>query len=241
MTLINERWPCDLLPDSCSFGRSRNDVLQTSPRTRQTKVIQQGRALWSASLTWALHDPRDVARLRYYLENLEGFSGSVQLWDFFEPISARITYPDGATCATAESNFEFNNGEQSWSWNAFLSGFYYTADHPTVDGAHVKGATSVAIEGAADVAVIGVLGQYVQIGRRLYTLTEEVTTDSTGRATLIITPGLIGALSGGETARLVQAGCEMRLANQSWNNSSGYKNGLVVVSAEFIETVEDFV
>jgi hypothetical protein len=83
-------------------------------------------------------------------------------------------------------------------------------------------------------------GQYVQIGRRLYLVTADASSNVSGAATITITPGLISAGAANDEVRFVEAACEMRLERQEWDFSGGYRQGVVRVSASFVETVEDF-
>ena len=85
MPLINQKWPLTLLPATCDFGRDRNDFEMISPRNLSPKNIIQQRPLWTCSLTWRL-PLSSLAEFRYWMDGLEGQQGSVQLWDFGQPI-----------------------------------------------------------------------------------------------------------------------------------------------------------
>jgi len=237
MAIINERWPIDLAPKTCVFGRTRNDAPQISPVTRKRKIIRRGRPLWSAKCTWELPNTERLARLRFLLESLDGFNGSAQLWDFASP------YPAGLTLATpgdveSERLYWTHLGVRSpWTWAGMPS--HWTAGATVSASAGAAGATSVTLSGLAPNSIAAVQGQYVQIGRRLYLAAAGAMSDAGGVATVQITPGLISAVSAGTTSRLVFAACEMQLAEQDFDSSATAGDGAVSISATFIESVED--
>lgn len=214
MPTINQRWPADLVPETCKFGRTRNDILQISPRTRETNVVALGRPLWTADLGWSIPNGTTLAKLRYWLETLEGYAGSVQIWNFGAPYPAAI----GDTSAPAH-------------WSNGATG--------TVSGAHPAGDTTIDVVGFPTSGLIAEQGQHVQIGRRLYTVTAQVIAAG-ATVSLPIAPGIISAAVGGETVRFSQAACEMRLADQNFDESASAGTGFVSVSAKFVETVVDY-
>lgn len=238
MAIINQRWPRELCPTSCVFGRSRNDVLQRSPRTRQTHVISQGRPLWAADCTWSLPNTEKLAKLRYWLESLEGFAGSVQVWNFASP------FPQGVYASNSPSTpkklvwlhlgqpyvFGAFNGPSHWQYDA-------TAE---MTAAASAGDTEIAIAGLQASSPAVLQGQYVQVGRRLYVAAAVSVADGSGEASITLASPLISDAADGEIVRLVEAACEMRLAEQSFDESASGGQGYVSVSARFIETVEDF-
>lgn len=237
MAIINQRWPRDIRPEICSFGRTRNDIRQTSPRTRQASVIKLGRPLWSAECSWSLGNTEKLAKLRYWLEALEGYNGSAQIWDFASP------FPWGLNLATSgvETTRWF------WSYLSTRSPFtyaglpaYWEADSMlTLPGAHAAGATSINLTGLSAGGLVCVQGQYVQIGRRLYLCADTVTANGSGAATVPIVPGLAVAAAAGTEVRFAEAACEMQLAEQNFDSRSRAGEGLTVVSAKFIESVTD--
>lgn len=212
MAIVNKRWPADLAPETCTFSRSRNDILQRSPRSRQTSVIVQGRALWGCRLSWSLPNGATLAKLRRWLERLEGFKGSVQLWDFTSPRPEGFAPPAhwaaGATC--------------------------------TVGAAASAGARIVVLSGLTPSVIAVVAGQYVQIGRRLYLAADDATATGGGTCVVHLETPLIESVPHGETVRLAEAGCEMHLVVQDIDTTSRAGDGLVTVSASFSETVVDF-
>lgn len=75
----------------------------------------------------------------------------------------------------------------------------------TVAGAHVKGATSLAVAALGLTEDIKAGDHFVIAGNtQRYAVTADVTTDGSGAATLAITPGLAAALSGGEVVTVFQ-------------------------------------
>lgn len=239
MALINVRWPSDLTPETCEFGRSRNDILQLSPRTRKEKVIRQGRPLWAARVSWSMPNTQRLAKLRFYLEGLDGYAGSVQLWDFSSP------YPFGLDLATLtgaeQVRLRWTNTGTSplWTW-AGLPSHWTPGNTVLLAQSLAVGATTFQIYGLEPSKLATVQGQYIQIGRRLYVVTGNATSSASGVAAVTIQTPLLAAAAVNDPVRLVEAGCEMRLAAQEWKADAGAGQGLVRVSASFIETVEDF-
>lgn len=238
MTIINERWPQDLPPVSCAFGRSRNDQLQTSPRTRETTLIVQGRPLWQAELTWRLPNNNRLAKLRRYLDGLKGFQGSVQIWNFG---SAFPYYIDEATASSPTAvSLDWTHSAQTLDWTYQTAPLHWRYDATVEGGAGAVGSTSIDVRNLEALKPVTIPGQYIQIGRRLYVADTEVTSDASGNATIELTTPLIEDISDGETVRLVEAACEMRLATQNFTESANSQDGFRTVSAPFIETVKDF-
>lgn len=242
MAIINQRWPRDLCPESCVFGRQRNDVRQISPRSQKPTIIRQGgRPLYSAECTWRLPNTKRLAKLRYWLEQLDGFNGSVQLWDFGNP------YPYGLELATGPSGL----GEIRTSWTYLgndslwtLGGIptHWTIAAPvTLASSASLGATSLSLTGLDASKVTTIQGQYVQVGRRLYLAASDVDSSGAGTATISLQSPLLAAASSGATVRLAEAACEMQLAEQSIDARTAASDGLTIVTAKFIESVEDVV
>lgn len=226
MPIINQKWPRDICPQACSFGRTRNDIVQQSPRTRQRSVIRTGgRALWSAQCTWRLPQGTKLGKLRYWLESLEGLSGSAQIWDFAAP---RVT---GSATFTFVPNLTWYTGAipAFWSLDTFL----------TLGSALVAGVTAIPLTGLAASTLVCVQGQYVQIGRRLYLCAATIVSDGAGAAVVPILGGLVDDAAIGTEIRFAEAACEMHLAEQSFDQSSSFGDGMTVVSATFIESVTD--
>lgn len=239
MTLINYRWPRDLCPETCVFGASRNDVIQRNPNTRKTKVYARGRRLWSAKCSWTLPNDESLAKLRYILDSLDGYAGSVQLWDFTSP------YPQGLTLATPGDIepvriwWTYNNVRAPWTF-AGLPTHWTLGNTVSLSTSLSAGATFIELTGLAPSTIAVVQGQYVQVGRRLYLAKVGATSNAGGVAVVELTSGLISAATAGDPVRLVEAGCEMQRDEQNYEISMTAGNGFASVSASFVETVEDF-
>jgi hypothetical protein len=215
MTILNQRWPNDLIPEACQFGRSRNDQLQVSPRTRETHVIRMGRPLWSAELSWTMPSGNTLAKLRYWLEELDGFAGSVQIWNFAAP----HPMPIGTTALPTH-----------WQAGSTVQ---------IAAGASIN-ATSVALKGLQASQPAVKQGQPIQIGRRIYIAAADVNADGSGNATVGLTGGLLAAAVTNDIVRLRDAACEMRLAEQSFTEETEAQTGWTRIRASFVETVTDF-
>ena len=211
MPILNVRWPREYAPETCRFGRARNDIAQESPRTRNRKIIRQGRPLWSAELSWTLPNNSSLAALRYWLEGLDGFNGSVQIWDFASPRPEHSPSP------------------AHWAEGVVL----------TLGTAALANATSIALTGLTPSTIAALQGQYVQIGRRLYLVAADVTASGGGAATINIVTPLIAAAPIGTEVRFSEAACDMELISQEFSGSARAGDGFVSVSANFRETVVD--
>lgn len=214
MAIINQRWPDALAPETCRFGRSRNDVAQISPRTRQATVVRMGRPLWAADLSWSLQSGETLDALRYWLEALEGFAGSVQLWNFAAP------YPRAIGSALPAH----------WALGSAVQ----------IAAPAALGAVSLQLKGLQPAQPAAVQGQRVQVGRRSYVAAASANADGAGLVTVTLLSGILAAAATDDAVRLSQAGCEMRLAKQEFDEAADAGSGLVRVSASFIETVVDY-
>lgn len=226
MTLINYRLPAALAPTRCAWGRSRSDMLSASPRSRVETLVQQGRPLWQASMTWQSITGVREAQLRYILDGLEGYRGSIQLWD-------ASALGNSAAAANYWSNAGIN---YAWTWYG-LSTFWQTADTYTANG--TAGAYTVTISGLTPNAPVVIQGGYVQVGRRLYLADNGYTADAGGVCVVGLTTPLLATVVAG-TARLTSAGVEMRLVKQDWSSSRDAQGQSSTVSCDFLETAVDF-
>lgn len=227
MTLINHRWPSDLAPSRCQWGRTRNDMLGVSPRSRQEHVIKQSRPLWTCSLSWDLTRGVDEARLRYLLEGLEGYAGSVQLWDWGAL---------GNAAAPAGLMWTNLGVDYAWTHYGIISQWQGAATY-LANG--TAGNVAVLISGLTPSVPAILQGGYLQIDRRLYIADNAYSANGAGVATIGITTPLLKTYINA-TSRLVEAGCEMRMVKQDWQAARSAGASLSSVTAEFVETVEDY-
>ena len=238
MTIVNQRWPRTLCPESCRFGRSRNDILQASPRTRYENVIVQGRPLWTAELSWRVPVGPEAMQLRYLLDGVDGYRGSVQIWDFSLPRPEWLVFAD----ERAPQYLYWSNVSVTglrFTWNGLPSHWTYDA---TVSAGATRaiGDTTIALSSLAANTLAVLQGQHVQIGRRLYVADNSYTSSAGGTVTIGLTTPLLSAVAVNDPVRLVDAGCEMRLASQEWQGGRSAGDGFYSVSARFIETVRDY-
>jgi len=233
MAIVNQRWPRDIAPERCTFGRTRNASLLVAPSSRAGQVVERGRPLWRAELGWRLPNTDKLAKLRYWLESLEGFVGSAQVWDFTSP------YPHGVNVLdTGEVRITWVHNGLTQTWVHGITPYWWVAGGsvPLVSALAV-GASTLTFAGLQAGALLCLQGQYVQVGRRLYLAAASTTVAGDGTATVTLASPLIEAASAGEAVRFNESACEMRLASQDWDASSSAGEGLVSVSATFIEVV----
>lgn len=239
MAIINQRWPTDICPQSCVFAPSRNDVQLRNPYTRAPVNIQRGRRLWTAKLEWQVPNTSKLAKLRYWLEALDGYAGSVQLWDFGSPWPVGVTL--GASASLAQSQWVSGALARSvFRTSGGVASQWVAGNSVTVTTAAAIGATSIIVGGFTPNTTACIQGQYVQIGRRLYVASADVLANGSGVATLTILKGLISAASVGTAVYVQQAACEMQLDSQDWSGATTAGEGMSRISASFIETVTDF-
>ena len=242
MVLVAYRWPHDLCPSECRFARSRNDELQISPRSRQETVIARGRPLWSADLVWSAPDARTLERLRWLIEGLAGYRGSVLLWDFNRiiPSGPLKVGPEGISGAPVQP---WDDGTPFLEPNGDVT--YFEVDqNPTLAADASIGATTIGLTGlwsdGSEATYFARAGSYVQFGRRLYLLAEDLYADAAGAATLRLVTGLIATAPAGTEAIFYRAACEMHLVEQSWEASRRAGEAFSSVALKFLETVTDF-
>jgi hypothetical protein len=244
--ILNTRWPRTLIPKSCTFGRTRNDVIQVSPASRQTTVIRRGRPLWTAKLTWEVGADWRGELLRYWLEGLDGANGSVQIWDFHAQsivgLPSSVTQPSGTQLkwSNAGTVYSWTSGGTTYSWtDSTLYGLSGSVSLPTAQSAAAIGAYSLQVNNLPASVIVAFQGGYVQIGRRLYTLASNAATDTTGSTTITVQQSILSAVSAGDPIRFVEAACEMRLMDQNFDAAAQAGEAFRVVTASFIETASD--
>lgn len=235
----NVRWPRDICPQSCIFTRSRNDVRQISPRTRQDYIIRNGRPLWFADCTFKFGNDSRLAKLRYWLEKLEGHAGSVQVWDFNAPYPYGIDFGFGAlSLYERHTLWTYGGNQYGYAW-AGLPSHWVGGAIVFADGTAAIGATTINLKNLQASRPACITGQYIQIGRRLYLCAADVVAWSSGKATIQLTSPLLEAVADGADVRLVEAACEMRMTSQSWQQTGDANSGQVSVRVTFEETAEN--
>lgn len=210
---------------------------QESPRSRQSTIVRQGRPLWKAEVSWSVPNTDKLAKLRYYLEALDGFNGSVQIWDFTS------FKPDGLELATSDAEgsriyWTHLGAKIPWTWAGLPSHWMLDSSVPA-SAARAIGATTVAVSGLEASRPAVVQGQYVQVGRRLYLAAAGASSTAGGAATITLASPLLSAVAVGDPIRLVEGACEMELVSQEWGAAAKAGDGFVRVSATFRETVGD--
>jgi hypothetical protein len=237
MTIIAERWPIELCPSRCTFGRSRNDKLQLSPRTERETIIVQGRAKWQCKLTWDHHQHVNLPELRRFLDGLDGHRGSVILWDFEFPYSLIEAAKTATPVIAPDTRLYWSNGGSTFSWsNGTGTNIFTYALTPTLIPA---GSTLVPLMSMPPSATLLKRGEYIQFGRRLYLLKSDLVADSEGFGSAEISTALITDADESTEVRVTRAGCEFRLARQSWESEREAGNPFGKFSAEFVETEYD--
>lgn len=239
---VAQRWPSEVCPETCEFGRSRNDILQRSSTSRQEFVVRRGRPLWTATLTWDLTITRERT-LRYWLDTLQGHRGSVILWDFKAPFPA-----ERAIAMTLQASPSFRiqplvyrtwlNGTNTHLWVNSGSSFYWTNPMTTT-----VGMTSVTLSIPPQALATPILrqGDYIQLKRRLYIVASDVTT-SPGVPFVIVplTTPILDELVNTDDVRIIEAGCEMMMVSQDWSSSRSAGNAFSKATATFIETTSNY-
>lgn len=181
-------------------------------------------------MTWEASSGTDEARLRYLLDGIEGFRGSVDIWDF----SARSNLPASAFATWTNAGINY-----AWTWFGSTAFWNAAAAYACPAGA-VAGGTTLILAGLAANQPAVVQGGYVQAGRRLYLAAASATADGSGVVTITLSTPLVASVGAGALVRLQQAGCEMRLVSQAWAADRDAENPFYSVTAQFLETVEDY-
>jgi len=244
LPVVAERWPSDLLPSTCDFGPSRNDISQASPVSRTESVIRRGRRFWTCNLTWTAAET-DMASLRLWLEALEGSVGSVILWDFTSPWPQNPVardYDQSLPQIAELGDITWTNGNDNFDWLAGDASVDWIGSDLGLSGGFLpQGTKSVPLIGLpANQPALLKAGEYIQLNRRLYILAQDLSTDVNGDgAAMLMTPTLEPLLNG-MPVLFKEAGCEMRLADQDWKHTRDAGNPFHTVTATFIETSKNF-
>jgi hypothetical protein len=199
----------------------------------------QGRPLWTADLSWVLPYNERLAQLEYWLEALEGFRGSVQLWDFEHPYPTGLTITGSFSDTGRTANWSGTGGATVFGFAGRRSRWRY-APVLTISSGVAINLKTVPVTGCQANKIAAFQGQHVQIGRRIYVVESTVKADGSGAAALTLLTGLLSAASSGDSVRVVEAACEMHLVDQEWSKSGQAGQAFRSVRARFRETVTDY-
>ena len=104
-------WPESIQPESCTFGRSRNDAAQESPVTRVRQIHRRGRPVWTASINWKVQ-PRQVSEARFQIESAYKELASTLLRDYGAP---RVTRTEDVKVNTAAAIGDTSVSSKGWT------------------------------------------------------------------------------------------------------------------------------
>lgn len=236
--VLPKRWPADLRPFSCEFGRSYNDEVHVSPRSRYETVVVRGRPLWTCQMSFQRIHYVDQHHLRQLLEGL-GRQNAIEVWDF------TVEAPQGSGLATDGAVDEILSPWEHLGsgvlWDDGADGMHWVAGANAMATAEAAAGTlSVAVSGLNTSSLILASGDYVQVGRRLYLCAENLFSDEFGAGTLILQTPLIETAPIGETVRLYRAGCEMRVASAEWVQSRSADDPFISVQVDLVETARNW-
>jgi hypothetical protein len=233
------RLPDDLLPFDCEFGRDRNDQLNLSPRSRTESVIRRDRPKWKATLSWSLV-PEKAKQLQYYIDTMEGFRGSMMIWDYKRPFpedraSALAAELGGISYSPVQFLF-WSTGSIFYTWLSGPAPFFWTI--PAVIGSRQ---VVIIFPPSAYNATILKKGDYIQLKRRLYIVAADVVVYPTTAGTpVFLTTPTLDTLVSTDEVRIRKAACEMRLIEGSWSMTRNANQGYETCKASFMETSQNF-
>jgi hypothetical protein len=235
-------WPTDLEPYQWQFYLQPNTRVFASPitRTRQTIVGQGPR--WVGTGSFRFRTRRKEQRFEAMLDKLKGQANTVQVWDFgnrdgrplgpaldLSSITA-ITYlntlgsPGGLTGFT-------NSGSPT-----LVTGFYGGAGGVTVYGNFAIGAESVVVRGFPQHTTQLYAGDQVQIGRFMYRILDDATSNGLSRATLSLNRPLVEAAAHEDEVVLVRPRTPMALLDDDQSRRS---LGVNTVREYTVSLIED--
>jgi hypothetical protein len=175
-------WPTDLLPGKCTFFLEHNTAIFVSPITGSHPALSRSGARWNCAIEINPAPRAKAQRIDALLAKLKGAYNTVALWDFARPDPAGDNRDRGLIADT-----RFTDGTTFTDGTVFDGG----AAGVTVWGGWDAGATMILTDGWWQ-SITGALlaGDYIGIGGFLYMLTDDLVSDSMGRAYLSIAPPL---------------------------------------------------
>lgn len=237
--VVPRRWPATICPNFCEFGRSRFHTLQNQNASGyETTVNIEARPLWGCRLSWERIEDVDAQRLQGLLDQLSECRVAIQIWDF----TARGRRGSGSVVSGSNTKYRpvlWQRGSTQRGWQYFGKSIPWSGNGAARARAAVAGSLSVEVYGLASSSRIALSGDYIQIGRRLYLLTQDLVSNSGGVAMAYLDWPLLSDVATADPVLLDQAACEMIMQGE-WTGSRSSGDSFTEFSAEFIETQTDF-
>lgn len=214
-------------PENVRFWPLFNTVSMTSPFTRELQTLEYPGAQWQASLSWPVMDEADWRKLTAFLIRLRGASG-------------RFNYgPEHATAPQGEDEPAELYFDDDTTFDD-ETGFYEAPVSPFIDGAQTSTTTSLGTAGWEVSATVLQAGDFIGWAdangdRVLHMVVDDVTSDSTGAASITIEPPARAIPATGTDLDLYWPCCTMRLVDDQ-QGQAGFRSGVLAdVSLEFVE------
>lgn len=194
-------WPDgpDFAPINGSFRLTPLSSISASPYTGAVKSVALA-LLWVARFEIALRTLQNAHDFQGFIEQLEGSSNPVRLFDRWRPVPALLS----------SSISGFSDGTFFTDGTGFTDGWA-----PLVLVAATKGSRAVAIEGLPASQECFRRGDLIGIGASLYEVRAGVTSNSSGQALINILPGLRAGVAPGDAVTLWKPRIAMRLISGS--------------------------
>ena len=230
-------WPEDLIARSGTFRVQSHSVAFESPLSRVQQVQGMPGSRIVAQYEFILGE-RDARRMDALLAQLRGPQGTVMMWDHRRPTS-------GGTQGTAEEFSVTITPEAFSDATTFSDGTgFTTSGTPRISFGGPAGATTIGTDGWYAGQTVATVGDWVQIGDRLYMLTADVVADDNGEATLKFAPGLRedtpvhdGNPGNPTPLKFTRASVEMRLVSDDENENPATVEHIYNYTLRFVEVL----
>lgn len=230
-------WPADIVARRSSFRVQSHSVAFESPLSR----VQQVQGLPGARIvaTYEFFVHRDKARrIDALLAKLRGMQGTVMMWDHDRPTS-------GGTQGTADEFSVTITPEAFNDATTFGDGAgFTTSGTPRISFGAPAGSTTIGTDGWYPGQTVAVMGDWVQIGDRLYMLTADAVADGNGEVTLEFAPGLRedtpvhdGDPGNPTPLKFTRASVEMRLVSDDENENPSDAAHMYSYTLRFVEVL----
>lgn len=151
---------------------------------------------------------------------------------------ARYTFRGVGQAYGQAMSARINRGDTFLMWdmrrerplNGVLSGVL-------VNGAHLRGNTTIAVDGLPISQTRLLAGDYVGIGSKLYELESDVLANGSGEGSLLLSRGLLADVADNTAVNTDRPTCEMMLETDDAGSAPMDPGGLYVFDLSFIEAL----
>ena len=232
---MTARWPTNLYPSSCMFGRSRNPAVQTSAASGHAYEWPRGQPLWTAQCTFEI-TPAIYGEFVDTIETADGMRVPWLVHDFANPwpcLDSNIQRATGYVWAGTSAPFKWIRTATRYNW--IRRAIDYSALSPAVVFNTAAGSYSIIISGFTAYKMTLVRGDLIEIDERLYMLQRSIVSDASGRATLILSTPLLALATAASVVKIVKPACVMRVDSHTWSSQRPWNDPMSSATLKFVE------